>query len=213
MRVYFTKLHKPLTDFKFQRYLKQMPPDIQQKIRHYKNWEDAHTSLIGKLLLIQGLQDIGLPKIDLSVLKYNQYDRPYIPGNIDFNISHSETLVSCAINTNGSIGIDVERINPIDKADFYDCWTTRETKEIYRDPKNYEIFYSYWTKKEAVVKAIGNGLNIPLKNIEINADHAVVANHGSWYFKEISLCENYMAHIVTKEPYRFPVVLTQKHFI
>lgn len=213
MRVYFAKLHKPLPDFKFQRYLEQMPPDIQQKIRHYKNWEDAHTSLVGKILLIQGLQDIGLSKIDLSVLRYNQYDRPFIPGSIDFNISHSDTLVSCAINTSGSIGIDVERIKPINKADFYDCWTPRETMEIYRDPKNHEIFYSYWTKKEAVVKAIGNGLNIPLKNIEINTDHAVVTNHGNWYFKEISLCKEYVSHIVTKEPYCLPVVLIQKHFM
>jgi len=212
MRVYYAKLDQPLTDANYQRYLNQMPIPIQEKIRRYKNWEDAHTSLVGKLLLIQGLKDIGLPKTNLSTLQYNQYGRPYISKNIDFNISHSETLVMCAINTHGDVGIDVEKIIPIDKTDFYDCWTPKETEAIYKDTKEYHTFYTYWTKKEALVKAVGDGLNIPLKNIEIKANHATVANHGKWYLKEISISEKYIAHIATKEPYNFPIVLIQKQY-
>ncbi|EDP94250.1 4'-phosphopantetheinyl transferase superfamily protein [Kordia algicida OT-1] len=190
-----------------------MPIAIQEKIQRYKNWEDAHTSLVGKLLLIQGLKDIGLPTIDLSILKYNQYGRPYISKKIDFNISHTQTLVMCAINTNGDVGIDVEKINPIDKTDFYDCWTPKETEVIYKDTTDYYTFYNYWTKKEALVKAIGDGLNIPLKNIEISGSQATVVNHGKWYLKEISLSEKYTAHIATKEPYNSPIVLIQKHYL
>ncbi|CAM1365612.1 putative phosphopantetheinyl transferase [Tenacibaculum sediminilitoris] len=213
MRVYYTKLNQPLTTGNYQRYLNQMPPVIQQKIRSYKNWEDAHTSLVGKLLLIQALKDIGLPNVDLSILKYNQYGRPYISEKIDFNISHSETLVTCVINMQGSVGIDVEKIKPIDKTDFYDCWTPKETEAIYKEPKEYHTFYTYWTKKEALVKAVGDGLNIPLKNIEITANHATIVNNGKWYLKEVLLSEKYIAHIATKEPYNFPIVLIQKEYI
>lgn len=212
MRVYYAKLDQPLTAFYFQWYLQQMPPSIQKNICRYKNWEDAHTSLIGKLLLINVLQDLGLGTIDLSLLKYNQYGRPSIPGKVDFNISHSGTLVMCAAQTNGNIGIDVEEIKPINKTDFYSCWTPKETKEIYKDPKDYSIFYIYWTKKEAVVKAIGNGLNIPLRHIQINVDNATVSNYGNWYLKEISFSEQHIAHIATKEPYNSPIVLIQKQF-
>ncbi|MBC8757075.1 4'-phosphopantetheinyl transferase superfamily protein [Kordia sp. YSTF-M3] len=212
MRVYYANINQPLNTFDFQRYLDQMPLVIQQKICRYKNWEDAHTSLVGKLLLIQALQDIGFPKIDLSVLTYNQYGRPSIPGKIDFNISHSKTLVMCVVTTNGSIGIDVEALKPIDKTDFYNCWTPTETKAIYTDLEEYNTFYTYWTKKEAVVKAIGNGLNIPLQDIEITDNQATVLNYGNWHLKEIPLSEQYIAHIATKEPYNSPVVLIQKQF-
>src|SRR5690554_2367316 len=206
MRIYYTELDQPLTDTIYHRYLNQMPISIQEKIQRYKNWEDAHTSLVGKLLLKQGLKDIGLPKIDLSILKYNQFGRPYISKNLDFNISHSKTLVACAINMKGDVGLDVEKISPIDKTDFYDCWTPKEMEEIYKDSKDYHTFYKYWTKKEALVKAVGNGLNIPLKDIEISTNHATVSNYGKWYFKEIIFSKKYMAHVATNEPYNSPIV-------
>jgi 4'-phosphopantetheinyl transferase len=212
MRVYYAILSQPLNDFDFKCYLDQMPASIRQKICRYKNWEDAHTSLIGKLLLLKALQDSGLQKIDLSMLTYNEYGRPSIPEAIDFNISHSETLVLCAVSTNGSVGIDVEALKPINKTDFYNCWTPSETKAIYDNPEDYNTFYGYWTKKEAVVKAIGNGLNIPLTDIEIKGDLATVANHGNWYVKEISFSEKYIVHMATKVAYNEPVVLIRKEF-
>jgi 4'-phosphopantetheinyl transferase len=212
MRVYYAILSKPLNDFDFKRYLNQMPSEIQQKIGRYKNWEDAHTSLIGKLLLIQALQDSGFQKPDLSLLTYNEYGRPSIPGILDFNISHSETLVLCAIAANGSIGIDAEVLRPINKTDFYNCWTPTEAKAIYEDPEDYKIFYNHWTKKEAVVKAIGNGLNIPLTDIEIKGDLATVVHHGNWHVKEIPLSEKYIVHMASKEPYKKAVVVIQTEF-
>ncbi|QSB29035.1 4'-phosphopantetheinyl transferase superfamily protein [Flavobacterium sp. CLA17] len=212
MQVYYAIITQPLNDLDFKRYLDQMPPFIQQKIGRYKNWEDAHTSLLGKLLLIQALQDSGVQKTDLSLLTYNQYGRPSIPGIIDFNISHSGTLVLCAIATSGTIGIDAEVVKPINKMDFYNCWTPTEVKAIYDDPDDYKTFYSHWTKKEAVVKAIGNGLNIPLKDIEINGDLATVAHHGNWYVKEIPFSEKYIVHMAAKEPYGDPIVVIQKEF-
>lgn len=212
MRVYYAIVTQPLNDLDFKRYLEQMPSAIQQKIGRYKNWEDSHTSLIGKLLLIQALQDNGFSETNLSQLTYNEYGRPSIPGAIDFNISHSGTLVLCAVSANESIGIDVEALKPINKTDFYNCWTPAEAKAIYHDPEEYKTFYSHWTKKEAVVKAIGNGLNIPLTDIEIKGDLATVAHHGNWYVKEIPFSEKYIAHLATKEAYNYPVVIIQKEF-
>lgn len=212
MRVYYAILTQPLNDLDFKRYLDQMPSAIQQKIGRYKNWEDAHTSLIGKLLLIQALQDSGFAETDLSQLTYNEFGRPSIPGAMDFNISHSENLVLCAVSANGTIGIDVEAVKPIDKSDFYNCWTPAEAKAIYGNPEDDTAFYSHWTKKEAVVKAIGNGLNIPLTDIEIKGDLATVAHHGNWYVKEIPFSGKYIAHMATKEAYNYPVVIIQKEF-
>lgn len=212
MRVYYTNLVQPLSDFDFQKYFNQMPVSIQQKINRYQNWQDSHTSLMGKILLINALMDIGFQKTDLSAIKYNAYGRPYISDKIDFNISHSETMVMCVVSTNGNIGIDVEAVKPIETKDFCNCWTPKEKKEIYSNLQDYNTFYTYWTKKEAVVKAIGHGLNILLTDIEINADKAAVANHGNWYLKEIPFSEKYIAHIATKEPYDYPVALIERQF-
>ncbi|WP_281322337.1 hypothetical protein [Flavobacterium aestivum] len=87
IRVYYANLSKPLSDFDFQRYLNQMPLSIQQKIGQYKNWEDAHTSLIGRLLLLYALQDIGFQKNNLPLLTCNQYGKPFISGKVEIPFS------------------------------------------------------------------------------------------------------------------------------
>lgn len=212
MRVYYTELTHPLSNFDFKRYLSLMSPSIQQKVNSFKNWQDSHTSLIGKLLLLTALEDIGYQKIELLTLTYNKYGKPFVSEEIDFNISHSETLVMCVVSEVGSIGVDVEVVKPIKKKDFYNCWTPNEAKEINRNPYDYRTFYNYWTKKEAIVKAIGNGLNILLTDIEINGNKAAVVDHGNWYLKEIPFSEKYIAHFATKEPYNYPVTLIQKQF-
>ncbi len=72
---------------------------------------------------------------------------------IDFNISHSNHFVVCAISTNCKIGIDIEQIKPTSLFDFKDRFSEEEWKIILTSDNTYFWFYYYWTAKEAAIKA------------------------------------------------------------
>ena len=62
-------------------------------VRSTSSWEDRHASLYGKLLLKKGLQDLGQDS-SLTNLKFTEYNRPYLEGKLDFNISSSSLAIS-----------------------------------------------------------------------------------------------------------------------
>src|ERR1044072_5638420 len=95
--VYYTRIPNRLPDQYYWQLMALLPAELQQKNLRYKQWRDRLLHLAGKLLLLEALQQFGFNSGCLQLLKYNKYNRPYIPGNIDFNISHSGNYVVCAI--------------------------------------------------------------------------------------------------------------------
>src|ERR1044072_4992363 len=139
-----------------------MPEPLQEKNLKYLRWQDRHAHLFGKMLLGEALQKFGLDSTCLHTLQYNEYDRPYIPGDIDFNISHAGEYVLCAIGRNVRLGIDIEKIHAVDFSDFENVMTDEQWKIIKNNDNPLKTFFSYWAIKESVIKADSRGLSIPL---------------------------------------------------
>ncbi|NJL59723.1 MAG: 4'-phosphopantetheinyl transferase superfamily protein [Desulfobacteraceae bacterium] len=167
--VLYASFDEPLSEERWRYYISQVPPDIRNKILCYHRWQDRHAGLFGKLLLSEGLKRYGCSPENLNHLSYTAFGRPYINNsNLDFNISHSGQYVVCAITEHGKIGIDIEQIKPIDLSGFEKYMTLTEWEEIRQSEMPYHAFYSYWTKKESVLKACGYGLSVPLNKIVID---------------------------------------------
>ena len=107
---------------------------------------------------------------------YNKYGKPDIdpehhPQNIKFNISHSENLALYAITQNREIGIDVEYIRDVDKADkiVKRFFSEEEGEFYYSQPENKKnwAFFTLWTRKEAYSKARGMGIGLPRKEFDL----------------------------------------------
>lgn len=109
--------------------------------------------------------------------EYASFGKPilatdFVRGNISFNLSHSGEMVLYAITRNHKIGIDVERIN--DNVDvmqiasrFFSPCEIVELEKAYE--KNHsEIFFRYWTRKEAFVKGLGKGVSFPMEHIDVS---------------------------------------------
>ena len=156
-------------------------------------WQDAHSSLIGKLLLIEGLKKYGYDHTRLQDIRYSKYDRPYL-DDLEFNISHSGQYVLCALSNNAKIGVDVEEVRPIDFNDFDRQFTKAEWDVIHSFADPLHGFYNMWTKKEAIVKADGKGLNIPLEDIIVN-DLIAQVYGVEWYLKPIPIDGKYLVHL------------------
>lgn len=189
-------------------YLSLIPEDQHLKITKFYHWKDRQASLIGKLLLkkvTENYFDEGV----FSKLKYTKYQKPYLDEEFSFNISHSgEYVVFAYTLSKEPLGIDIEKIDPkIKIEDFHSVLTAVEKNKIHKSQTPICTFYDLWTIKEAVSKADGRGLHIPLTEIKINEDH-IITNTDKWFYKNILITENYKCHISTSIK-DFKVNLTQ----
>ena len=79
-------------------FLRKLPVDFQKNILLYKRWQDVQLRLLGRLLLIKGLERNG-EDFDKLTIEYTNKGKPYFKeSNIKFNISYSGNIVVCIIN-------------------------------------------------------------------------------------------------------------------
>ncbi|MCP3660325.1 MAG: 4'-phosphopantetheinyl transferase superfamily protein [Bacteroidetes bacterium] len=196
VKVYFSSVNKNYIN-NFGWYLNSVPKPFKDKIMKYKFVKDRYIRLLGKLLLIEGFKREGYEKDIINKIEYNRYGKPYIIGGPNFNISYTDDFVIGAFSLSTELGIDIERIRKIDLLQFKqvlrdDEWkfinektianefiepksSTNKDKNYFslsstfcEDEDRYKRFFDLWTKKEAIVKAYGIGLNIDLKEVFIN---------------------------------------------
>jgi 4'-phosphopantetheinyl transferase len=111
------------------------------------------------------------------VFKQGEYGKPYALLDTDqlpiqFNISHSKDLALFAFTLDSQLGIDIEYI----QKDFsYEeiapqFFSKQENAVLFSLPKEQklEAFFTCWTRKEAFIKAIGEGLSFPLDKFDVD---------------------------------------------
>src|SRR5271163_3956007 len=108
---------------------------------------------------------------------YGPYGKPAITGaasrsGICFNLSHSHGLAVVAIGREQEVGIDVELIRPEFAAEGIArrYFSAKEIDELSGLPAQMrtEGFFLCWTRKEAYIKAKGDGLQIPLDSFDVS---------------------------------------------
>jgi len=86
--------------------------------------------------------------------------------HLNFNASHTDGMMMCAITESCEIGVDIERFRDI--SDMQELATRffsyEEARELLLLPQNQRrsAFYRCWTGKEAYIKAVGVGLSASL---------------------------------------------------
>lgn len=174
--------------------------EFQKKILRYRRWQDAQLSLLGRLLLKEGMSQTEIEFDDID-LKFSEYNKPFFKHEIiRFNISHATEIVACALTQKETVGIDIEKIQPIKIDDFKTQMATNEWQLLMNSKNQVASFFNYWTQKEAVLKAHGKGLSIPLKSFEIK-DNKTIIESEEFYLQEISLVDQYSCHIACKEEF------------
>lgn len=185
---------------------KQLSVLFLDKASKFRRWQDAQAFLIGKLLLKRGLSEFGFQDFLLENIQYNAFNRPYFStGEIDFNISHAGQHVICALSKQRRVGVDIEQVNPVDLQDFANCFTSRELDRLSRSPEFLFDFFSIWTIKEAVIKADGRGLQIPLQQFE--AAEQIMLGDNTWHIHALKIAHGYVAHLATDGALREPVII------
>ena len=93
-------------------------------------------------------------------------------GQLQFNLAHSGEYVLIATTDGRAVGIDVEEIDDdFDArevaAHFFSPGERRDL-EMLTGRARIEAFFECWTRKEAYVKARGEGLSLPLEQFDVS---------------------------------------------
>ncbi|HET7598849.1 MAG TPA: 4'-phosphopantetheinyl transferase superfamily protein [Gemmatimonadales bacterium] len=92
---------------------------------------------------------------------------------IRFSLSRSDDLGLVAIRWVEEVGVDLERVRPVDDALAIArrMFAAAEHDALHALPRREQLdaFFGYWTRKEAVVKSLGRGLACPLDGFVLEA--------------------------------------------
>lgn len=106
---------------------------------------------------------------------YSSHGKPSLSAvgaPLHFNLSHSDGLAALGVSHTRDLGVDVEHERPL-KEDIAERFFSRgEVAALRALPESEQLaaFYRCWTRKEAVVKAIGEGLSRPLDSFDVTLD-------------------------------------------
>lgn len=110
------------------------------------------------------------------VFEYEAHGKPQLAAafkqnGIQFNLSHAENLALCGVAWRRAIGVDVECIRSLHDAEriAQRFFSARENAMFGALPlaEKTAAFYNCWTRKEAFIKALGEGLTHPLHRFDV----------------------------------------------
>jgi len=112
---------------------------------------------------------------DLS-FGYSAYGKPFLvgeqAGDLRFNVSHSHGLALFAFAHDRDLGIDLEQIRPEVAGEQIAerFFSAGEVTTLRRLPASQQAaaFFNCWTRKEAYIKARGEGLSLPLNQFDVS---------------------------------------------
>jgi 4'-phosphopantetheinyl transferase len=93
-------------------------------------------------------------------------------GRLRFNVSHSQELALYAVTCDREVGVDIEWMRPLDDAEsiaphFFSAYERAALRNLPVHLRH-QGFFNCWTRKEAYIKAIGEGLYQPLDGFDVS---------------------------------------------
>lgn len=108
------------------------------------------------------------------VFKTGPYGKPHLSWpviKIPFNLSHTGSLALLGISSEGRVGVDAEFIHSIVELEELSrrLFAAPEADEIMALAPEARLaaFFACWTRKEAFVKALGEGLHVPIDQFRV----------------------------------------------
>ncbi len=146
-------------------------------------------------------------------------------ADLRFNVAHSGDLALIAVTRGGEVGVDVELLRPVDRAQEIAARNFHPAEQAaIRTASVAELptaFMRLWTRKEAVLKALGAGLGYPLDAFCVPLDeHAhdwvdVPARlsfaAARYWLESVDPCTGYVAAVAATARTQPPMGFTYSH--
>ncbi|MFC4101259.1 4'-phosphopantetheinyl transferase family protein [Paenibacillus xanthanilyticus] len=138
------------------------------RYRAYRTDMKRKEFLLGRLMmksLLGRKYGISPHAVKLSTTTYG---KPAYPGEWQFNLTHANGVVACAMTLHRRVGIDLEYMEA-SNLNLVGHVCSQEERNYVQANAGLELqaFYEIWTKKEALIKALGTGFAMDPKEIRI----------------------------------------------
>jgi len=200
-----------------QQFWDTLAADEKQRAERFIRAQDQRRFVVGRGVLRSLLSRYcHVAPAEIQFI-YNKYGKPLIKtpvgmGSLCFNLSHTEGWVVYAI-AQTPVGIDLEKIHPVSQlpkiVERFFSKTEQATFKTLSDPQQTAHFFPFWTAKEAYTKAVGQGISLPLAQIDVALEptpHFRALPNASapdWQLRLFNLEEGYVGAIA------FPASITQ----
>ena len=150
-----------------------LSPSERQRASRFSFERDRRRFIVARARLRQLLAarlEIQPEEVDLV---YGSHGKPALTdSDLHFNVSHCDDLAVYAFSWGHEIGVDVEAVRWfVDAGDIAARFFSRRENVAYAalDPLDKPLgFFNCWTRKEAFIKALGDGLNHPLDSFDVS---------------------------------------------
>jgi 4'-phosphopantetheinyl transferase len=191
-----------------------LSPDERESAGRFRFEEDRVRSIVARGGLRRILSSYCCASPHSIEFHAGGYGKPALlkpSAALEFNVSHSGNCVLIAVTSGVPCGVDIERGRAIAAelsiAGRFFC--PREVEWLSRTENG---FLRLWATKEAVIKAVGRGLSIPLSDVDVTdvvegkASSITLRSPGmepqTLWLNELSLAPNYAAAVSTVEEKR-----------
>ena len=174
LHVWVASLNRPQT--MRNQLWKHLADDEHARANRFYFDRDRNHYIVARGLLRQLLGSyLQLPAAEIS-FAYGEHGKPELAtvlagSRVQFNISHAQGVALLAFARGREVGVDIEQVRPLDDGEqiaerfFSDNEVTVFTA-VPAEQKP-QAFFNCWTRKEAFIKVIGEGLSCPLDSFDV----------------------------------------------
>ena len=156
------------------RYMTLLSPEEQSRSRRFIFEKDSIRYAVSHAVLriLMG-RYLGLQPV-LVRFTEDRFGKPRLAPELAtcklrFNLSHTNRVALLAIASDLEVGVDLEELGPIEVEIAEQYFSEREQADLRNltEAEWLEGFYNCWTRKEAILKAEGIGLNMRLDAFDV----------------------------------------------
>ena len=207
MEVYYAAIEELEDEALAQRLLSKLPKDRRERILCCHKQVDMQRSLAAWTLFYYGWERLSRVKEE-PVLSYNAHGKPYVEGNpLYFNLSHAGNYAVAAF-ADAPVGVDMEQLGRAKAAVANRFFTEEEQKMLsgsLDEPEEWQRRFAWiWTRKESYIKAVGEGMRIPLDSFCVLLD----CDEEGYFYQSIPVPEGFYPSVCCqkKEPLNVDLV-------
>ena len=181
MKIYIEDNIQDITSAELESMVASLPDWRREKAMSYRREQGKKECAVSYLLLCKALREVygiseqprfvigqhGKPELAWDGILASS-SQPSLAGSVPhFNISHCKVAVACVV-ADVDVGIDVERTGRYSEAMVSYVLNDDEAEKVASSDNPDVEFTVFWTRKEALVKLTGRGIDDDLKNILVN---------------------------------------------